>query len=91
MIKTAAFATVIVMLPAAASATGFTNGDFEDGLNGWSTSGRVETLLGSVYANGIGTGATPAQRDHSYAFFGSATLTNSNTLSQSCSTLIGRT
>lgn len=91
MIKTAAFATVLVMLPAAASATGFTNGDFEDGLNGWSTSGRVETLLGSVYANGIGTGATQAQRDNSYAFFGGANLTNINTLSQSFSTFIGRT
>ena len=75
----------------AMSATIIVNGDFENGLTGWSTTGAVNAVRGSAYADGVGTIATQAQRDNTYAFFGGGNVTSINMLSQSFATVIGRT
>jgi hypothetical protein len=91
MLKVASLAAILALLPAAASASVLVNGDFEGGLTGWIPSGTVSALLGSVYADGIGTAATPAQRANTYAFFGGGNVTDTNTLTQSFATMIGAT
>jgi hypothetical protein len=90
IVAIAAVSMVVSAAPAMCT-TVIVNGGFENGLNGWSTSGRVEALLGSIYADGISTAATQAQRDNTYAFFGGANETSINTLSQSFATIAGRT
>ncbi len=88
---TLALAAANFVAAPAMGASVIVNGDFENGLTGWSTTGLVSALLGSVYADGIGTAATPAQRANTYVFFGGANLTGFNTLSQTFATIIGRT
>lgn len=91
MMKSVAIAAALLMMPAAASAAAFTNGDFEAGLTGWTSAGTVDALLGSVYADGIGTAATPAQRANTYVFFGGGNISSTNTLSQTFTTVAGQT
>lgn len=91
MLKTAFTALLIAGVPVAASAAPFVNGDFENGLTGWSISNAVSAHAGSVYADGIGTSATPAQRANTYVFFGGGNVTSTNTLVQTFSTVAGKT
>ena len=83
-------AAMLLSVAPAMSAT-IVNGDFENGLAGWSKTGTVNAVLGSAYADGVGTIATQAQRDNTYAFFGGGNVTSINMLSQSFATIIGRT
>ena len=83
-------AAMLLSVAPAMSAT-IVNGDFENGLAGWSKTGTVNAVLGSAYADGVGTIATQAQRDNTYAFFGGGNVTSINILSQSFATIIGRT
>ena len=82
-------AAMLLSVAPAMSAT-IVNGDFENGLAGWSKTGTVNAVLGSAYADGVGTIATQAQRDNTYAFFGGGNVTSINILSQSFATIIGR-
>ena len=83
-------AAMLLSVAPAMSAT-IVNGDFENGLAEWSKTGTVNAVLGSAYADGVGTIATQAQRDNTYAFFGGGNVTSINMLSQSFATIIGRT
>lgn len=83
-------AAMLLSVAPAMSAT-IVNGDFENGLAGWSKTGTVNAVFGSAYADGVGTIATQAQRENTYAFFGGGNVTSINTLSQSFATVIGKT
>ena len=89
--KSLAAATAMLFISSAASAAILVNGGFEAGLSGWTNSGRFEAIPGSAYADGIGTGATAAQRANTYVFIGAGEHTGTNVLSQSFATTIGHT
>jgi hypothetical protein len=91
MFKPLVIAAALAITPVAASAAAFTNGDFEAGLTGWVAGGTVNAFLGSVYADGISTAATPAQRANTYVFFGGGNVESTNTLSQTFDTVAGAT
>ena len=80
----------VAIAPLSAAGAALVNGTFEAGSTGWTVDiGRVDFLMGSIYADGIGTVATPAQRANTYAFFGGADVSGPNVLSQSFATVSG--
>jgi hypothetical protein len=71
-----------------ASAAGIANGDFSSGLSGWTASGTVHPADGAIYNACCGT---PIETTPMFAAFGWGNVADTNTLSQTFSTIAGRT
>lgn len=93
LVRKAAIAGVVgLVLGAAAPAKAvelISNGDFEAGLAGWSTSGAVGTGTPDGYVACCGLAGSPADLANNMVFFGSGNVGLTNTLSQTFATVVG--
>jgi hypothetical protein len=89
LITAAAAATLaLLVLGATQAQAAIVNGDFSNGLNGWTVGGQVNFADGAIYHDCCGT---PTTTSPTFASFGGGNVTSLNTLSQSFATVVGKT
>lgn len=90
--KIAVAGVVCFMLGAVAPAGAaelISNGDFDSGLTGWSSTGTVGVGTAEGYVACCGVTGSPAELANSMVFFGSGNVGQTNTLSQTFATVVG--
>ena len=89
-IKLAA-AALLAFLPVAATATeSLTNGSFEAGFAGFTTSGNVAAASGLDYVAGAAGSGSPAAQANHFAAFGGGNLAGASSVAQSFTTIANR-
>ncbi len=85
-------AVLIAATPFAANAAqSVINGDFEAGLTGFTATSGVQVASGMDYVLGAGGSGSPAAQANHFAAFGGGNVPGVETLSQSFTTVAGRT
>lgn len=82
-------ASLVALAPAAASAVTITNGGFDNGLTGWTTSGVVGTVDGGTYQGVTLAAGSGALLTNVSAYLGGGNVAATNTLSQGFNTIAG--